>query len=233
VNKLETNRQQQVIPCAICGTAAALRECAIRTSAFGLGEIIVYLCQRDYKLVKAKLQAEETQLRDLEQERIEFQQMRQEVAALGLRLHGGHWPSRRALWDGHRNTEEQHAEARMAYQQADDNTDEGKMARLRVLRLAGLCLYEAICIEAVAALEETEDSAVSGTLTVVTYAFMRGGGLTFPEKTITRTQVIAAMLTVLRYREAHPDASEKEELAALRGHGGERKSMFSEEEWSG
>jgi hypothetical protein len=215
MNKQSMNEQQgiQAIPCARCGMAPALLDCAIKVSAFGLGEMVVYLCRKDYEEVIAKQQRDEARSGEVEQERAHFQQMCQQVAAQGLRLHGGQWPPRQALWDEHASTGKQHDDARATYWRASDTTDEGKAARLRVLRLAGLCLYEAICIEAAAREEGARDSAVNSTLTRATYVFLKKG-LTIPGKQITRPQVIAAMWTVLHYRETHPE-HEQEELTAI------------------
>jgi hypothetical protein len=203
------------IPCALCGIAPARIEYGVQATALGLGEITVYLCQADYMGLLERQRA--SQARDNERERRQehFEQVRQQIEATGLRLYGGQWPPRLTLLEEYKETGKQHDQARSSYRLADDSKDEGHLARLRVLHKAGLCLYQGICIEAVAALEGKGDSVVSGFLTSATYAFMRKGGHIIAEKTITREQIIAACLAVLCYRETHPEASEDDELAAI------------------
>ena len=196
------------IPCAMCGIEPADPNCAVPATAFGLGEITVYLCPTDYAGVLRNLQAAQEQERERLQKRSDFEDLIQEAKRIAPVIYGGQWPDRETLVALHRHEEDLFIEARQRYRDLDDAVPEGQLARLQVMRLAALCLLSAIGVEAIEA-----GSAVSGTLFRVTMAIMKKG-LTIPGKEFTREQVLNALLAILRYRETNPE-NETEEIQIL------------------
>src|SRR5260370_26948964 len=77
--------------CARC-PAPALLTCAVETTAFGLGEVRVYLCQHDFDLLLANQQASMDRQAEAEQARALFEQEQQAIRAAALRHFGGAFP---------------------------------------------------------------------------------------------------------------------------------------------
>lgn len=197
------------ILCAKCLDAPADPACALLVTAFGVGNVMIYLCPADYAAIRSTQQNAHSLEIEHEQQRQDFERTREQAEKSALLHYGGKWPDREQIWEQLRQTEDRFLEARQIYRQTDDASLEGQRARLVTLRLAGICLAEAICIEAVARQDQLEASAVSGTLVRVTFAITKQG-LTIPAKQITKEQVIAAMLTILNYRETHGENEEAE-----------------------
>lgn len=198
--------------CALCPAPALLTR-AVETTALGLGGVRIYLCQNDYDLLLARQQVLLLRQNEAEQAAERFEQAQQAILNAALQHYGGAFPPRDQLWSGLHTAEKRYETSRQVYRDADDASQAGRQARLRVLHSAGVCLALALCIEARAQQDGTSDSAVSGTLSWVTVAFL-SGGYTLREKEITRQEVVAAALAIMRYRAAQPE-DEAAELAAI------------------
>lgn len=199
--------------CALCPEPALLT-CIVEASALGVGDVRIYLCQKDYDLLLARQQTLLFRQEEEELAAASFEQARQAILNAAGQGYGGAFPPREQLWIALRAAEKRCETARRAYRDADDASQEGHLARLRVLRSAGVCLALALCIEERAQQDSASDSAVSGTIARVTMAFLRSGGLTIREKEITRNQVVASALAIMRAR-ATGTEDEAAELVAV------------------
>ncbi len=199
--------------CALC-PAPALLTCAVETTALGLGDVRIYLCQKDYDLLLERQQAILQRQNEAQQATVRFEQAQQAILSAARQHYGGALPPRDQLQSGLNTAEKRYETSRQVYRDADDASQAGRQARLRVLHSAGVCLALALCIEARAQQDGTSDSAVSGTIARVTMAFLRSGGLTMREKEITRPEVVASALAIMRSRATQPE-DEAAELSAV------------------
>jgi hypothetical protein len=198
--------------CALC-PAPALLACVVETTAFGVGDVRIYLCQNDYSRLLTGQQARLDLQSNAEHAASKIAQTQQAILNAALQHYGGVWPPRDQLWRVYHVAEERYEEARRNYRATDDENPEGRLARLRTLHKAGECLALAMCVEARAKLDGTSDSAVSGALARMTMAFL-SGGLVMRRKEITRPEVVAAALAIMRVR-ARQSEDEAVELVAV------------------
>lgn len=199
--------------CGLC-QAPALLTCMVTMTAFGLGEVRVYLCQLDYDQFLVRHRALLDRQDESARAQARFEQAQQAIVTAALQHYGGTLPRRDQLWSAHRTAQERYGKSRVAYRYADDANPEERHVRLKVLHRAGVCLALAMCIEARAQQEQTCDTAVMGTLDRLTMAFLSPGGLTIRGKEITRDEVVAAALAIMRYRAARAE-DEVAELGAV------------------
>ena len=184
--------------------------CGVTTTSLA-GPVKVFFCSTHYAQVRERQQ--ELLDRSIQRERSEeeFQQVRQEVVTFFRQRNGGSLPPLDVRYASLHVLEGQYATILDEYRSADDTTEEGKRIRLRLLRIAGMRLAQAICIEEDVA---QENNTVGSAFFILESPLLKEGNIV-PEKKRARDEIVAAMLARLRYLASSPE-EEQEELQAIR-----------------